>query len=326
MKIAFRQGIIRYQSDSNNSPSYLAKSALDGRFIDLIVSPDPTVISFAHGNANYTIEEVKPIHHAWGPFLPNEEEASKYLYWDINLATGRISRSHTIVTPLSGPLAPNNPSQDQHWFDTSTAQMKVWNGQAWTVRIRVFAGIFSQEAIIIPMPLGTQVNLNVPCDSGTILLDDQLKPLRASDQTFLTTETNFQIQSASNNPNTALRFESTLAFVTAGEYIPAFSAVTFVASDTVMLGRYTLGNLIHGIVVEDMYLGDVSRLVSSGIVYNEQWNFTQTQIGKPLFCGATGQITLTPPPFGVCQMIGTIDSNKTINMSIQTPIFYVAQP
>jgi hypothetical protein len=296
MKITFRQGIIRYQSDSTNLPTYLVKSSLNGSFIDLQVIPDPCVLTFAHGNANYTIEEVKSVQHAWGPFQPTGQ--TQYLYWDIDLFSGRLTRNFTLLKPLTGPIAPNTPQNDQHWFDTSTTTM--------------------------PQALGSQVGLNNrPSSSGTILLDDQLKPLRGSDQTFLTTETNFQISSASNNPNTALRIESLITYVKAAEYIPMYSVVSIVAPDTVMLGRYANQALVHGIVAEDLFVGDVTRLITSGKVYNEQWNFPVSVIGKPLFCGATGQLTLTPPPSGVVQMVGTVDSQKTINVSIQAPVYYV---
>ena len=324
MKIAFRQGIIRYKSDVNNLPNYLVKSSLNGSFIDLIVAPDPTVLTFAHGKANYTIEEVTPVSHAWGPFQPNGQ--TQFLYWDIDTFSGKLTRSFTLLAPLTGPIAPNTPAVDQHWFDTSTTTMKVWNGQAWVVRIRLFAGIYSHDAIIIPQPLGSQIGLNnYQGTSGMILLDDQLSPLRASDQTFLTSETNFHVGATSNNPNSSLRFETINNFVKAAEYIPGYSVVTLVASDTVMLGRYANNALVHGIVTEDMFIGDVARLTTNGIVYNEQWNFQSTVIGKPLFCGDTGQITLTPPPFGEIQMVGTVDSNKTINVSIQAPVYYIAQ-
>jgi hypothetical protein len=153
MKITFRQGIIRYQSDSTNLPTYLVKSSLNGSFIDLQVIPDPCVLTFAHGNANYTIEEVKSVQHAWGPFQPTGQ--TQYLYWDIDLFSGRLTRNFTLLKPLTGPIAPNTPQNDQHWFDTSTTTMRIWNGMSWVAKIRLFAGTYSHDAIIIPQALGS---------------------------------------------------------------------------------------------------------------------------------------------------------------------------
>jgi hypothetical protein len=324
MKIAFRQGIIRYQSDRDGKPEYLVKSSNDGRYLDLNVRPDPCVITFAQGSTNYTIEETKQVVHAWGPFQPIGQ--TQYLYWDIDTISSILTRGFTILALFVGPTVPTNPQQDQHWFDLTSNRMKVWNGYSWIERIRLFAGTYDSTAIILPMFLGSQIGDNTQDVSGIILKDDQLVPLRKNDRTFLTSETNIQITSASNNTHSAIRFESLLTYVKAAEFIPSYSCVSFAASSTVMLGRYTnTTTLINGIVTEDMYIGDVSRLVTSGVVFNEQWNFPTDKIGKPLFCGRTGQITLEVPPSGVVQMIGHIDSNKTINLSIQSPVYYSAR-
>jgi hypothetical protein len=321
MKIAFRQGIVRYQQDPNGHPEYLIKASNDDRYLELNVQPDPCVITFAHGAANYTIEEVKPVNHAWGPFQPIGE--TQFLYWDIDTISGQLSRGYTLVPPFVGPIAPSTPALDQHWFDLTTNQMKVWSGESFTVRIRVFAGKYDSNGIINAQFLGSQIGDNSLGVSGTILLDDRLRPLRAIDQTFLTTETNFQIAAAGNNTHSEIRFESLLTYVRAAEYIPQYSCVSFAAMDTVKLGSYiNVDSLINGIVSEDMFLGDVSRLITSGVVYNEQWNFPTDKIGKPLFCGDTGQITLIPPLYGVVQSIGNIDSQKSISVNIQAPLYY----
>lgn len=324
MKTAFRQGIIRYQADANGAPQYLVVSANDDRYLDLNVQPDPCVITFAHGDANYTIEETKQVVRAWGPFNPLGE--TQYLFWDIDTLTGVLTRGYTLLPPFVGPTEPSNPKLDQHWFNLTENKMKVWNGNAWNTRIRVFAGVYGDNAIIRPQFLGSQIGDKTPGVSGTILFDDRLKPLRATDNSFLTTETNFRIKTADNNTHSQIQFETLLTYVKAAEYIPAYSCVSVAAAGTVMLGRYTNTDLIvNGVVAEDMFVGDVSRLITSGIVFNEQWNFQSNQIGKPLFCGETGQITLMPPPSGVVQMVGTVDSNKTINVSIQAPVYYVAK-
>ena len=323
MKTAFRQGIIRYQADSNGAPQYLVVSANDDRYLDLNVQPDPCVITFAHGNSNYTIEETKPVIRAWGPFQPKAE--TQYLYWDIDTLTGVLTRGYTVHAPFVGPTAPKHPKRDQHWFDLDSNKMKVYSGHSWVIKIRVFAGVYDDNAIVRSQFLGSQVGNKSQGVSGTILFDDQLKPLRAADGSFLTTETNFHIQSAGNNTHSQIQFETLLTYVKAAEYIPSYSCVSIAAAGTVMLGRYTNTKLIiNGIVTEDMYMGDVSRLITTGVVFNEQWNFPSNSIGKPLFCGETGQITLTPPTSGVVQMIGTVESQKTINVSIQAPVYYVA--
>jgi hypothetical protein len=322
MKTAFRQGIIRYQSDPNGTPQYLVVSANDDRYLDLNVQPDPVVITFAHGDTNYTIEETQTVIRAWGPFQPHGE--TQFLYWDIDTLSGNLTRGYTTVMPFVGPVDPKHPVLNQHWFDTKKHMMKVWNGNAWITRIRVFAGVYGSNAIIQPQFLGSQIGDNTAGVSGQILFDDQLKPLRKADQCFLTTETNFQIKAAGNNTHSAMRFEALLAYVKAAEYIPAYSCVSMVAPGTVMLGKYTNTDfIINGIVSEDMFIGDVSRMITSGIVFNQQWSWPSDKIGHALFCGLTGEITLTPPSSGISQMVGTVASNKSINVSIQAPVYFM---
>ena len=95
MRLSFRHGIIRCQTDYTGTPTFLRKSSLGGEFIDLIVSPDPTIISIAHQGANYLIEETKTVTHAWGPFAPHG--ITQYLYWDISFLDGSLTRSFTKI-------------------------------------------------------------------------------------------------------------------------------------------------------------------------------------------------------------------------------------
>ena len=64
-QLTFRQGIVRYQTDTANNPTILKKN---GAYIDLIVSPDPTVLTFAHFAVDYLFDELLSVSQAWGPF------------------------------------------------------------------------------------------------------------------------------------------------------------------------------------------------------------------------------------------------------------------
>lgn len=321
MKTSFRQGITRFQATSAGQQTFLQKETLAGNYIDLNVTTDPTVITFAHGESNYSIEETKSVSRAWGPFTPTGQ--TQYLYWDINLLTGVLSRSFTLIAPIVGMNTPLNPQVDQHWFDKNTNFMKVWNGTSWVVKVRVFAAVYDSNAIIIASPLGTQVGLNTPAVSGSILFDDQHKPIRQSNQQFMTTESSFTIKSETNNSFAAMQFETLVKFAAAVEYIPKFHCVSYSAEDKIALGSYAnTSRLIAGLVREDTYPNEVVRIYTGGIVNNEQWNFPSTSIGKPLFCGEFGDVTLTPPQSGVVQMIGTVTSRTSINLEIQSPIYY----
>jgi hypothetical protein len=175
VKLNFRQGIARYQTDVLATPTFLQKSAGAGNFIDLLVSPDPTVIVFAHRSANYIVEETRSVANAWGPFSGSN---TVYLYWDINLVTGEISRGTTLLPPIYSGSAPSTPGSDQHWFDTNETVMRVWNGTKWVEKIRCFAAYLSSGTIIRPYALGTQAGIHEECEGGNLVLDAYNKPLR----------------------------------------------------------------------------------------------------------------------------------------------------
>lgn len=323
MKISFRQGIVRYQADPNGTPQFLSKSSNDGMYIDLRVEPDPTVLTFAHGKTNYSIEETVTVKKAWGPFLVANQ--TEYLYWDIDKMTGVLTRGTTLWLPITGAESPGDPELDQHWFDTTSTSMRVWTGVDWSSRIRLFAGAFISASTIVPAHIGTQADLDTPGVSGKILFDDTMHPIHSADTTFLTTETVFRVSGKTNSPNSALTFEPLLNFVTASEFIPQYFVVTVVAENTVALCRSTDLKLAHGIVTEDMYTSDVSRLISGGLVHNELWTFQPTDIGRPLFSGLTGELTLNPPSHGSVQMIGSVVSRNNIMVNIGAPIFHPTQ-
>jgi len=211
MRLTFRQGIARYQTDVYATATFLAKS---GNFINLVVSPDPTVIIFAHRSATYVVEEVRSVPNAWGPFTTNQ---TKYLYWDINLLDASLTRGATNFPLIVAATAPNNPAVDQHWYDTSISQMKVWNGNKWLDKLRVFAATYLNGATIQPWAKGSQVGDNGSYDAGALVLDQYNKPLRASDGTFVTSTSGLSVVTGDT---TKVNFETEVLAGMANEPIP----------------------------------------------------------------------------------------------------------
>lgn len=311
MKVTFRQGIARYQTDIYATPIFLQKSTQNGQFIDLVVSPDPTVIIFAHKNATYVYEEVKTVRNAWGPFNTG---VTQYLYWDIDLLTAALTRGITTLPPIFAGIAPPAPAIDQHWFDTINTVMKVWNGNKWIEKIRVFAATYSSSAVIKPYPLGTQAGLNNEVEAGSIVLDSFFKPLRQSDGSFVTSTSNMSVVSLGTR---RVRFEADLASLLANEYIPKFSLVQVRQGRRAVLARSTdIASRVMGIAIEDMYEGETSVVVTGGLVRNEMWNWPSESINRPVFCGPTGQVTLVPPTSGVLQQAGYVYDRDAIYMQI----------
>lgn len=312
MNLTFRQGVARYQTDVYATPTFLQKS---GQYIDLIVSPDPTIVIFAHKGATYVVEEAKTVHNAWGPFT---DSTTKYLYWDINLLDASLTRGVTSLPQIVGGIAPSSPAVDQHWFDTTSNQMKVWNGNKWLDKVRVFAATYSSSAIIQPFPLGTQAGLTGDFEAGNLVLDAYNKPLRQSDGTFVTSVT---LLSVINAATIRVKFETEIYSGMADEYIPKFSFVQVNPNRRIRLARSDeWKSRIAGLVVEDLYQSEVGYVETDGLVRYEQWNFTNDQVGRPVFCGPTGEVTLTPPFEGVSQIAGYVYDKDAIYLNIQPAV------
>lgn len=315
MILSFRQGIARYQTDILATPTFLQKSAGAGDFIDLIVSPDPTIIVFAQRSSNYIVEETKTVLHAWGPFAGT---VTVYLFWDVNLLTGVLTRGSTLFSPIYAGLAPSNPISDQHWFDTTDTVMRVWNGVKWVEKIRVFAAYLSSGSIIKPYPLGSQAGINGDYEGGNIVLDSFNKPLRQSDGSFVTSVTSLLI---ANNSAKKVKFEAEVLAGMASEPIPKFSLVQMRAGRHIILARYTdYMSRIAGMVLEDLYTNEPGYITSEGLVRNEAWHFPESMVNRPIFCGANGEVTTAPPQSGVLQAAGFIYDTDSIYMNIFAPI------
>lgn len=317
MKLNFRQGIVRYQTDIANNPVFLQKHSMSGDFIDLMVQPDPTVLNFAHGDANYLIEESKTVIKAWGPVTPLGE--TQYLYWDLSLLDGTLSRGYTLLPILITASQPISPAIDQHWFDLNSNQMKVWNGVKWVIKVRLFAAVYDSSAILNPYSVGSQVGLtNIECDSGNIVYGKNNKPLRQVDGSLFTTSDQAVV---GRNSSSSVSFDAQVIHAQATEYMPRFSLVSFSAPDKIALASHTnVNRQVNGIILEDLHLDEIGRIVTHGRITNEFWTWTSSDISKPLFCGPSGEVTLNPPPMGISQQIGIVQDYDTIYLNLMTPI------
>ena len=311
MKLTFRQGIARHQTDVNGNATFLQRNGGNGNFIDLVVSPEPTVLVFAHKVATYIVEEVKTVPSAWGPISGTP---TKYLYWDVNLLNATVTRGITLLPPLYTSDAPLSPAPDQHWFDTIENIFRVWNGSKWIDKVRLFAGYITSGAIIHPYPIGTQAGLHGESEGGNIILDSFGAPLRESDGSFVTSITWLNV---ANRGTATAQLDAVLRSAMASEELPKYSLVQLQAGGRMGLARSTdYRTHVHGIVTEDLYEGEVATVINTGLVKNPLWAWPSEAVGKPFFCGVTGEVTLTPPTQGVLQQCGFIYDRDAIHMTI----------
>ena len=136
MQIPFRQGIVQCSHNFSNQPNFLKLLGGDV-YVDTTIGP--LLVSFSQGPSEYLIREQDntQIQAFLGPFLGT---LSYWFYWDLNVITGIKTYGYTNSFPVFGPVAPPSPVIDQHWFNTLTNGMFVWNGTNWVNKIRVFAG------------------------------------------------------------------------------------------------------------------------------------------------------------------------------------------
>jgi hypothetical protein len=285
MRLPFRQGIVTAQT------GFLVASSGS---VNLAVNPTtPIVLTFADKDANYTVTERVSVNSAWpGPFTPS---TNYWLYWDINIKTGVLTRGSTTLAPSIGATAPATPANGQYWFDTTNTVGYVWraSGSRWVRVIRVIAarynGSFSSVSISSPLFTGTQVGNQNSSLSGYIVFDTFGLPTKRSNDTFFTTETT-GIAGVTNSSE--LKLAATVLEAEAQQTIPAFTVVKlsdfskFITADS-----YDIGSTVYGIISRNVVAGDYTTIYTQGVVENQGWNWTT--VGAPLYVGSNGALTDT---------------------------------
>ena len=325
MKFNFRQGI-QHSPATSGHPSFLTYNPGADR-VSISVGVDLVRASAAWGEHNYLIEERVDATEAWAlewnPSWGLEPVGhyTIYLYWDINRSTGLVSRGFTPYNFVFNEIAPLEPNIDQHWFDTNTNTMNVWDGTIWRKVIRVFAGSFTKGTLTITeQPFGTQVGINTNSvlqndwyDHGYIVFGADQRAIRFNDTSFVNTAT--PINTNHGSFTSPLRLELLNSTVIAREPLPAFYVVSndgdggiYLASDTVVERRPI------GLTMADANPGDPVDIVTHGIVYNDQWTWDVSGGEKDLYCGPTGE--LLQGLSDLASRVGTILSPQTILVDI----------
>jgi hypothetical protein len=331
MRNSFRQGLISYQKDASGLPQFLQLSAVSG-FVSLNVAPTPLLITFAHGSSDYLQAFDSSVQNAWGPLV---DGVDNYLYWDMDLLTSNVAYGITTLEPKVSALTPQNPTNDQHWFDLNTNTMKVFSSQAnkWLTKVRLFAGVVNAgNNSITSRQYGTQVNLNTPVNPGYVMLDSQLHPLRTSSGEFLTSNTRVRIRTTTGSSGVLAIPPNAFIPVRAGENIPAMSLVYFSGEDTVSLASSSPAEINKktpiGIVQDALYKNEVGVLTQSGDITYDQWDWSR-DIGKALYIDSTGTLTSSRPAGLLAYRVGFVKNKNTIVFGVDAetePAVYSSGP
>lgn len=335
MKLNFRLGIVSSR-DISGTPDFLEYAS---NYVSIDVTTKPVIVTALQGNSNYLIREPVSVSNAWGPLtwkpawgaVPVNPEY--VLYWDINQATGAVTRDYTrgwLFVPIVGTSAPVSPYVDQHWFDSVNNQLKYWDGAYWRNCVRVFAGSVTPSlSTLYHKQFGSQVGITSGTedyDAGYLVLGGDLRAIKSVNGEFLTTATNLIVNDGVYAPPVML--EGVAIFGTAASPIAALTAVrvTNVGLVTNANGEEVGNDLgAHGISYNDADTGESVRIVTSGLLSSDSWNW-DLSLGRDLFCDGTGNLTQedpTPDASLLTRRVATIISPTSIVVSLDT---YTLEP
>ena len=305
MRISYRQGLISAKAD------FLQFGQTDSRYIDLIVSPHPVIAAFADGDRDLLIGEYRTVTNAWGPFTG---PATQYLYWEID-PLGKLSHGATSVIPVIAASAPI-ALVGQMWWDTTANVYKVYDGTQWIQKLRVFAGTLQSGGIITPSQFLSQVGLNTVADAGFVLTDSYGNVYKDNKGNFLTTESPL----SSADTGSLVRLDGAEIIVQANENIPKFSLVYLIGGRAALASGEPPDNITKapvGVVTTDAYQNDAVNVIPAGRTISfDQWAWATSDLGQPLYCGPTGQITTTKPFAQKNMRVGIVVSAQTILLNL----------
>lgn len=313
MRINFRQGLVRFQTDVAGTPTFLKRTTAG---VDLVVSPDPTLIAFADGPDDYLQEERQTITNAWTGLGLGIDH---WLYVDIDTQTGLRSFGETQFEPVSGFNPPPNPPNGQHWFDRNDNVHKVRFGNRWVRVLRVFVAKLARGGVLQPYRVGSQVGLWVETRAGFILFDENDKAVQRQgsfrQQRFLTTESPLATQFTGS---AEFKLEGLITTGQSVDNIPAWSAVCIKGPGRIGLASSQRPSQpAIGVVNEEVVPGEVARIVTDGFYTSSLLDFPDVESGKPLFVGPTGTLTDIPPQQFSIQEVGRVINRNTIYVDVR---------
>lgn len=323
MHLNFRQGIARSRSILG-TPDFLTYNNTFST-VDVNITTPWLIVTAAYKSKDYLLEERANQSQSWGPFIWSPTWGAQpsvityQLYWDVNLATGAVTKGYTPWVPVYGPVAPPNQRIDQHWFNTLEHIMYVWDSKAWQQKCRVFAASFGPGTqTIAHRSFKSQVSLNgLDVYAGYITYGEDSKGIRLDDGTFLTSATDVFVNTG--RYSSPVNLEAASAALIAGEPIPAFSCVTNENLSTASLANpFDVQKYPIGIATKEAALGEAIELISEGVLYNDQWNW-DFSLGKDIYCGINGVLYQGDPTLSTTDgdlKVGTILSEVSIQVHI----------
>jgi hypothetical protein len=336
MNLNYRQGLISFQQ-SGSQPLFLLPSSTAGH-LDLSVSPTPLIGTIAHGSSDYLLKFDATIPAAFGPLVSGQ---NNYLYLELNVISGEITRGITTLEPVHSTTEPTG-TPGLMWFDLNANVYKVRNNQntKWveSPRLVLAIAVLGNPNQLIYKPVGSEIALlnGVEGHPGYLMLDSQLRPLRTSTGELLTSDTPVRLKTTVGTAGVLSSPVNTFVPVRANEPIPALRLVYFTSADAVSLASSDPALVIPkfpvGLVQQPLAQNEVGVITQAGEIVSDQWNgslgWADADIGKPLYCGYNGEVTLTRPSGVQAYRVGYVKNNKSVlfNVDSETKAQVVSAP
>lgn len=309
MQVPYTQGVLRGQTTLPSNARLFLQA--DGAYVDVYVTDMKLQAIAAHKTKNYIIEEPFNVSHAWGP-LPLATQC--YLYWDIDVATGIVSRGFTTVAPTYGGTNPSTVTNGLHFFNTTDKVMYYGSGSTWVEKIRVFAGTCTVGGVVAPHAFQSQVGLSTATTAGYIIYGLNNRALKDPvDGTFMNTGTGYKLRLGDYDNEVSLDAEH--EYLIAAEPIPAASFIAVTAAGTMSLADPDLNRWASGYVRNAAATGASSRVITHGVVYDDTFEFNAADIGKLLWIEPGGTTSATRPNTAVAQALGVIRGEHALFLS-----------
>lgn len=310
MLLHFRQGIVEAQIPVFFRVTYPS--------VDLIVYDTNTTVAFAAGSKDYLYTEQASVVSAWGPLHLGVDQ---WLYWDIDSRTGYRTFGITVVVPIVASTMPSSPLMDQHWYDTTTNEMKVWTGNVWSKKIRVFACKLAQGRVPVSMSanspsfIGTQVGNTSDTYAGHILYDATTNnAIRNATGQFVTTEDKLSTKTISLSQ---VKVASIIVEGEAQQNMAAHTIVVFSEFGKIVHANHFVAEqpIQFGIIESSVIVGQVVNVVTTGMVTSQAFDFSALGVNALLYCSATGQLVSSPVIPNQTPVAVVVD-RKTIQLGV----------
>lgn len=315
MLVKFRHGVVKQKKDAVGNPSSIIVD--DGVFRLSASKTNVFTFTISHEKFDYLFD-IDHENLVW------EIESGKwFLFLNVDFLTAKITTGKTQLPVFYTDIEPQNVSNGQHWYDVNDAIMRVYEDGVWKDTLRLFVGQ-SEGNKLTQLRVGSQFAAEPPIRPIYPLYDNFGYPMRVrrpKDKIGQMTGFQGSISKDLSKSRTLVRLGDFLVGGAASTYLQSFCLVHLMPGKKVKFSDSTdPTNRVIGMVVDGASPNSLVDIKTFGFVKNENWDWSDDQISKPLFSDGAGNVTTIPPDTGVLQQVGFVLSRDHIFLDIKRPI------